>query len=109
MRLPHLMHTDAACLARLLNSVPERERDSVASVVIQNAAIADRYRRENGRMHPRHGDGSLMAATLAYAAHEDVGVLSEPGLNDPEWARLVAQAYTFIAEWLEFDVTAEAA
>ena len=103
-----LTHTDITCLARLLNGIPTKQHEWVASVVLGNAQEADHYRRTYGKMHPRYGSGSLMAAVHAYASDDDVAIPSEPPCTDPEWLDLVSRTYGYVAQTLAAE-TREAA
>lgn len=95
LKLPHLMHGDVQSAARALAAVPRLRRAWVMHRMLAEAATADAWRRAHGQMHPRWGDGSLMAAALRRP------VIKEPPLSDPAWCRLMAFAYLAIAHAYE--------
>lgn len=90
-RLSYLMHTDAIAAARVLHCHPRERWQWILHRMLAEAASADQRRRKTGRMHPRWGDGSLMAAALRRQADP------EPPLSDPAWCRLVAYVYIALA------------
>jgi hypothetical protein len=91
LRLPYLMHTDAVAAARVLLRHRRERRPWVLHRMLAEATCADACRRRTGRMHPRWGDGSLMAAALRRPS------ATEPPLSDPAWCRLVAYVYLSLA------------
>jgi len=50
---------DAAVRSVLRSEVADRP--ALAADLVRRADLADRFRKRTGRLHPRHGDGSLMA------------------------------------------------
>ena len=60
MRAVHL--SDLNMAARALLAAPERRRRNLVRLLIQNACLADTYRKKTGKVHPQYGDGSLCAA-----------------------------------------------
>jgi hypothetical protein len=87
-----LLLGDVVAAARALLPVAEEERVAVLSALIEAATLADGHRRRSGRSHPRHGDGSLMAAALAR------GCAREPFLDDRDYCRCLALVLTRLAE-----------
>ena len=65
MRAVHL--SDLNMAARALLAAPERRRRNLVRLLIQNACLADTYRKKTGRTHPQYGDGSLCAVCLPMA------------------------------------------
>jgi hypothetical protein len=63
------MHTvglgDLAAAARALMAVPEARRGLLLRRLMDEADLAERYRRTRGRAHPVFGNGTLMSAALA--------------------------------------------
>jgi hypothetical protein len=62
--------TDIATAARVLLAVPPPRREAALAALLARATLADRTRRETGRLHPRYGNGTLMAAALAHPRAE---------------------------------------
>ena len=91
LRLSYLMHTDAVAAARVLLRHPRERRPWILHRMLTEAALADAWRRQTGRAHPRWGDGSLMATALRRPT------AIEPPLSDPVWCRLVAYVYLALA------------
>lgn len=91
LRLSCLMHTDAVAAARVLLRHRRERRPWILHRMLAEAAIADDWRLRTGRVHPRWGDGSLMAAALRRPT------ANEPPLSDPAWCRLVAYVYLALA------------
>ena len=60
-----VMLDDLTVAARALLAVPEAERAALADKLVTHARRADRYRRIRGRVHPKWGGGSVMAAAMA--------------------------------------------
>lgn len=58
--------TDLMAAARVLLVTPAAARETEAAGLINQAVIADAYRRETGRLHPRFGNGSVVSAALAH-------------------------------------------
>lgn len=91
LRLPYLMHSDVIAAARVLLRHRRERRPWILHRMLAEAARADRWRRRTGRLHPRWGDGSLLAVALRRRAE------SEPPLDDPAWCRLIAYVYLALA------------
>ena len=85
-----VLHGDAVSAACVLRGLPEARRGWVLLRMAAEARAADSYRRARGRMHPRWGNGSLMAAALRRRPAR------EPLLEDPEYCRCLAQVYRWL-------------
>jgi hypothetical protein len=72
---------DVVTAARALLKVAPSDRPRRLALLLSAADTAERHGRRAGRSHPRHGDGSLMAAALAY------GASPEPSLEDADYCR----------------------
>ncbi|MGI9367256.1 MAG: hypothetical protein ACR2O2_00340 [Ruegeria sp.] len=57
-----LLHVDVSTAARALLFAPQQDRDSLCARMIAGAEQADLHVKRTGRLHPEHGNGSLMAA-----------------------------------------------
>jgi len=95
---------DLSAAARVLLGLPPDERAQAARRLVQEAEIADRYRRNTGSVHPGFGSGSLMSRALRAAP------LPEPLIDQPDYARclirvleaiLDAQTATQDTQWAE--------
>jgi hypothetical protein len=89
MRAPLL--GDVVAAARSLMAVTQGERQRRLSQLMIAAETAERHRRRTGSSHLRHGDGSLMAASLAH------GVVPEPSLGDRDYCLSLAMVLTELA------------
>lgn len=77
---------DLAAAARAMMAVPEARRGPLLQRLLDEADLADRYRRTSGRAHPVFGNGTLMSAALARPqAHS-----AAPG--DADYLACLAQA-----------------
>ena len=86
-----VMHGDVVSAARVLLGVPRNRRAWVLHRMLAEAQRADAWRRRTARMHPRWGDGSLMAAALRRP------ILPEPPLDNAGYCRLLAYVYLSLA------------
>ncbi|MCC5993167.1 MAG: hypothetical protein JJT99_11650 [Rhodobacteraceae bacterium] len=68
---------DIRAAARVLAQHPACARAGLMAAMLQEADHADRYRKVFGRVHPRLGNGTLMAAALARARARPAPRLSE--------------------------------
>lgn len=68
---------DIRAAARVLAQHPQDARAALMAEMLQEADIADRYRKAYRRCHPRLGNGTLMAAALARAGQGPTPRLSE--------------------------------
>lgn len=79
-----LLHGDVSCAARALYAVEPGRRAALCRRMLGAAEVADRYRTRHGRLHPRWGNGSLMAVARRHP------MADEPGFDDPEYCRCFA-------------------
>ncbi|MGD9862291.1 MAG: hypothetical protein AB7S99_03670 [Pseudodonghicola sp.] len=79
-----VLHGDLSSAARALLAVPPAARAGLCARLLEQAEQADAFRLRNGRLHPRWGNGSLMAAARRQP------LADEPGLDDPDYCRCVA-------------------
>lgn len=84
---------DVSAAARALMVVPESARAALMYRLLDEAGRAARYRRCHGRVHPRLGNGTLMARALACPQAEVAG----PG--DPEYLSALAQVIEAVLDW----------
>jgi hypothetical protein len=82
---------DVVSAARALLAVAPSDRPRRLASLLSAADTAELHWRRAGRAHPRHGDGSLMAAALAY------GASPEPPLEDADYCRCLVQVLTELA------------
>lgn len=78
-----LIHGDVVALARALIRAPEAEWAAMVARAFARARIAGRYRRVEGRPHPRWGDGSVEAAVSGWPKGP------EAGFDNARWRRAV--------------------
>jgi class 3 adenylate cyclase len=90
MRAPLL--GDVVASARALRAVDPEERRELLDLLFEEASAAERHGQETGMIHPRFGDGSLMAAALTCPC------VREPGLDDGDYCRCLALVFTTLAE-----------
>jgi serine O-acetyltransferase len=79
-----LLAGDLDMAARVLLARPKRDWPSTARHLLVAARWADRHRRRNGRLHPRFGSGSVMAAGPAF------GLAPLPDHAKPDFCRALA-------------------
>jgi hypothetical protein len=60
-----LLPPDLDLLTRFLMAHPSQDRTALTFGLLDQADIADRYRKRTGRRHPVHGDGSVHTLALA--------------------------------------------
>jgi len=76
-----VLHGDISSAARALLAVPQTERARLCSLMIAEAELADAHVARTGRLHPIHGNGSLMATA------RNRGLADEPGFDDIDYCR----------------------
>jgi len=76
-----VLHGDVSCAARALYATRPGARAALCRRMLREAEAADRFRLCHGRLHPRWGNGSLMAAARRYP------MVDEPGFDDPGYRR----------------------
>lgn len=74
-----ILHGDVVAAARALLCAAPAARAALAARLIEDADVADRWRRRTGRAHPARGNGSLMAAAAAWPQ------APEPFLDDADY------------------------
>jgi len=84
---------DVAAAARALLACPEDARAALLVRLLADAHAADRYRRVFGRVHPRLGNGTLMATALARTT------VPEPVVGDMAYLRALAQVIEGVLDW----------
>jgi hypothetical protein len=57
---------DLEIAARVVATRPARDRHRVIKQLCDQAQLADEYRKECGKAHPRYGNGTLMSAAFKY-------------------------------------------
>ncbi|QBF32262.1 hypothetical protein [Thalassococcus sp. S3] len=78
-----VLHGDVTSAARVLLGTPEAQRRWMCRQMIGEAVLAERHRLRTGRMHPRWGNGSLMAAARRRV------LADEPTFDDPDYCGCV--------------------
>lgn len=91
---------DLHLLTRYLAGVRPADRATAARRVIEQAHLADRYRKRLGRAHRVWGDGSLGAA-LPWAALAATG----PFLSDRDHLEAMSDALRAILLWKDRNLT----
>ena len=61
-----LLPGDLDCAVAVVMRQPPEARAGVAARLLEEADVADRYRKRLGRAHPAYGSGSLMSAALGW-------------------------------------------
>jgi hypothetical protein len=59
-----LLPADLDLAARVLLALPAARRRAEMDVLLQHAIEAETFRQATGRVHPGHGDGSLLSIAL---------------------------------------------
>jgi len=76
-----VLHGDVSCAARALLAAQPGARAALCRRMLCEAEAADRFRLRHARLHPRWGNGSLMAAARHYP------MADEPDFDDPVYRR----------------------
>lgn len=74
-----VLYGDVSNAARVLLAVPASRRAALCRQLLREAEAADRLARDSGRLHPRWGNGSLMAVSRRHV------MAPEPSFDDPEY------------------------
>ena len=61
-----ILPPDLDLLARVVLPLPAESRARVIAQLLTHADLADRYRKRTGRLHPLHGDGSVLSVALQH-------------------------------------------
>ena len=88
-----IMYGDVIAAATAVRRLVPDVRATAVWHMLENADVADRYRKRLGRPHPRLGNGSLMSA----ARHG--GDLHESFLSDLEYLRSVDVVIQMLIKW----------
>ncbi len=88
-----LCHGDLIAAARALAAAPPGARGALIARMLVEADLADRYRKRLGRVHPRLGDGSLMAAAMRRPCR------AEAFLQDDDYRACMALVLAGIDTW----------
>jgi len=89
-----ITHGDVIAAASALMSWPERSRRSLIVRFLEQAHIADIYRKRTGRVHPVWGNGTLMAAVLQNRA-----LPTEPSMSDSAYLNAVSIVIEALLSW----------
>ncbi|NOD34206.1 MULTISPECIES: hypothetical protein [unclassified Ruegeria] len=76
-----VLHGDVSAAARALLTVPQAERTRLCVRMIHEAELADEHLKNTGRLHPIHGNGSLMAVARNRA------LADEPGFDNLQYCQ----------------------
>lgn len=79
MRPRPVLHGDVIAAARALRAQPAARRGALCRRMLEEAGAAAAHVAATGRLHPRWGNGTLMAAARRRA------MAPEPNFDDPEW------------------------
>ena len=74
-----VLHGDVSCAARALYAAAPEGRAALCRRMLRAAELADKHRKSTGRLHPRWGNGALMAAARQHT------MADEPGFDDAEY------------------------
>lgn len=90
-----LLHGDISNAACALLMVAPDMRRRICAQMVADASQAVEHVRRTGRLHPRYGNGSLMAAARAR------GIADEPGFNDPDYCSCVIEVLKAVMRYRE--------
>lgn len=76
-----VLHGDVSAAARVLLAAPPDTREALCVRMLAEAELAHRHVSATGRLHPLHGNGSLMAT-----AHNR-RLADEPGFDDLQYCQ----------------------
>jgi hypothetical protein len=82
-----LLHIDVVTAARVLLSVPEKERSDMCDNLFQRAHIADKYRKHFDVNHARYGAGCLASSC------QGLIMSPEPFLSDRDYAHCMKTVF----------------
>ncbi len=88
-----VLHGDVVAAARVLLRVPEAGRRALMRQLLEQASVADRFRKRLGRGHPVWGNGSLMAVAMGRP------MMREPFLDDPDYCRCLVVVLKTLILW----------
>ena len=84
---------DVSCAARAVLNVPSTRRARRIRAMLAEAHAGHAYLKATGRMHPKLGDGTLMAVARR------TRLPPEPSLGDPDYAACVELVLRIVREW----------
>ncbi len=61
-----ILPPDLDLLTRVALPLPVEHRAGAIAQILSAADLADRYRKRTGRLHPLHGDGSVLSVALQH-------------------------------------------
>lgn len=76
-----VLHGDVSAAARALLAVPPTARLSLCTRMLAEAELAHQHVSAKGRLHPVHGNGSLMAVA------RNRRLADEPGFDDLQYCQ----------------------
>lgn len=85
---------DVAAVAMTVADLPDERRHQMARRIIEQAHIADIYRKRTGRAHPFWGNGSLMSA-----AFQGVRPISERFLSEDRYLEAMGAVIDALLDW----------
>ncbi|WP_071797115.1 hypothetical protein [Natronohydrobacter thiooxidans] len=88
-----ITHGDIRVAARVLIARPEPEWPALMARLLEDAHHADRYRKAQGRHHPRLGNGTLMSAAFG------IGVAPEPLPSDSRYLAAIRAVIEAVLDW----------
>jgi len=88
-----VLHSDVVAAARVLLRLPDGCRRREMRRLLEQAAVADLYRKRLRQVHPQWGNGSLMAA----AGARDMA--PEKFLDDPDYCCCLMLVFEVLLDW----------
>lgn len=76
-----VIYNDVLAAVSALSGAPIEEQRQIATRLLADADLAERYRQSRGHAHPVHGDGSLLAVSLRYSRRGDASFQTVSGLR----------------------------
>jgi len=87
------LHGDVVAAGCALLMLAPEGREPCLERMLERASAADRYRKRLGRVHPKWGNGSLMAVARSYPHRR------EPALDDAEYCACLAMVFEALVAW----------
>lgn len=88
-----VLHADVVAAARVLLTLPVEKRRAKMREMLEQAAVADVFRKRLKRGHPIWGNGCLMAAASRHK------MLPERFLDDPDYCNCLIDALQTLLHW----------
>ncbi len=88
-----VLHADMVAAARVLLALPAGNRREKMREMLEQAAVADLYRKRLKRGHPLWGNGCLMAVASRHK------MLPEPFLDDLQYCRCLIDVFQVLLDW----------